>query len=304
MEIPKDFKVVEKKTEETDKQMDVSKIVSNEEEYVKLIREMNVNYSNFLNTKEMMTGEKDWYKQAHRVINILQVKHDIGFDELEEHMIKHMVDMLLPKEKMTLVSYLYEKIRDVANPEHMEETQQKKMETIIKTYLDTKIVRALKKRGVVIAGSGKWSLYIQSEDDAAHWTEGETEDIRLFISNGAFANLIKRNDDLSNVIGFINMQAAETVMRFRVKDLTHLQNNTGTRIDNQIKSDIVRRINLILGENAYTDKNVNGINSMGFSIILEMLMRQMTEDKVNNKIWFLDPETALVNTIQKYKKKK
>jgi hypothetical protein len=100
------------------------------------------------------------------------------------------------------------------------------------------------------------------------------------------------------------MQASETVMRFRVKDLTHLQNNTGTRIDNQIKSDIIKRINLILGENAYTDKNVNGINSMGFSIILEILMRQMTEDRVGGKMWFLDPETALVNTIQKYKKKK
>jgi superfamily II DNA or RNA helicase len=304
MEIPKDFKPVEKKKEEKDKQMDVSKIVSNEEEYVKLIREMNVNYSSFLHTKELMTGEKDWYKQAHRVINILQAKHDVGFDELEEHIIKHMVDMLLPREKMILVSYIYERIRGPADPEHLAETQQKKLETAIKTYLDTKLVNALNKRGIVIAGNGKWSLYIQSEDDATQWSEGETEDIRLFISNGAFVNLIKRTDDLSNVIGFINMQASETVMRFRVKDLTHLQNNTGTRIDNQIKSDIVKRINLILGENAYTDKNVNGINSMGFSIILEILMRQMTEDRVGGKMWFLDPETALVNTIQKYKKKK
>ena len=100
------------------------------------------------------------------------------------------------------------------------------------------------------------------------------------------------------------MQASETVMRFRVKDLTHLQNNTGTRIDNLIKADIVKRINFILGENAYTDRNVNGINSMGFSVILEMLMRQMSEDRSQGKIWFLDPETALVNSIQKYKKKK
>jgi hypothetical protein len=190
------------------------------------------------------------------------------------------------------------------DPEHAAETQQKKLETAVRNYLDTKLVNALNKRGIVIAGNGRWSLYIQSDDDSRQWSEGETEDIRLFISNGAFANLIKRTDALSNVIGFINMQASETVMRFRVKDLTHLQNNTGTRIDNQIKSDIIKRINLILGENAYTDKNVNGINSMGFSIILEMLMRQMTEDRVGGKMWFLDPETALVNTIQKYKKKK
>jgi hypothetical protein len=303
MEIAKDFKPVEKKTEETEKQTDISTITANADEYFKLMRELNVNYSNFLNAKELMTGEKDWYKQANRVINILQAKHEIGFDELEEHIIKHMVDMLLPREKMILVSYIYEKIRANGEPGQIAETQQKKLETIIKAYLDTKIVRALNKRGFVIAGNGKWSLYIQSEEDAKQWSEGETEDIRLFISNGAFVNLIKRTDELSNIIGFINMQASETVMRFRVKDLTHLQNNTGTRIDNQIKSDIVKRINLILGENAYTDKNVNGINSMGFSIILEMLMRQMTEDKINNKIWFLDPETALVNTIQKYKKK-
>jgi hypothetical protein len=303
MEIPKDFKPAEKKTEEKEKQADVSTITANADEYVRLIREMNVNYSNFLHTRELMTGEKDWYKQANRVINILQAKHEIGFDELEEHIVKHMVDMLLPREKMILVSYIYEKIRANGEPGHLAETQQKKLETAIRNYLDTKLVKALEKRGIVIAGNGKWSLYIQSEEDARQWSEGETEDIRLFISNGAFANLIKQKDELSNVIGFINMQAAETVMRFRVKDLTHLQNNTGTRIDNQIKADIIKRINLILGENAYTDKNVNGINSMGFSIILEMLMRQMTEYKINNKIWFLDPETALVNTIQKYKKK-
>jgi hypothetical protein len=303
MEIAKDFKPVDKKTKEKEKQIGVSTITANTDEYVKLIREMNVNYSSFLHTKALMTGEKDWYKQANRVINILQAKHEIGFEELEEHIIKHMVDMLLPREKMTLVSYIYEKIRANGEPGHMAETQQKKLETAIRKYLDTKIVKALDKRGIVIAGNGKWSLYIQSEEDPAKWSEGETEDIRLFISNGAFVNLIKRTDDLSNIIGFINMQASETIMRFRVKDLTHLQNNTGTRIDNQIKADIIKRINLILGENAYTDQNVNGINSMGFSIILEMLMRQMTEDRINNKIWFLDPETALVNTIQKYKKK-
>jgi len=301
MEIPKDFKPQEKKMEEKEKQMDISIFRSSTEDYFKLIRELNLNYSNFLNDEKLMAGEKDWYKQAHRVINILQMNHDIDFGELEEHVIKHMIDMLLPNEKMILVAYLYEKISAPAEQGHLAETQQKKMETIIKRYLDTKIVKAMDKQGVVIAGNGKFYLYIQNEEDAAQWSEGESEDIRLFITNGAFVNLIKRTDKLSNVIGFINMQASETTMRFRVKDRTQVQNNTGTRIDNQIKADIVKRINLILGENAYIDENINGINTIGFSIILEILMRQMT---TNDEIWFLDPETALVNGIQKYKKKK
>jgi len=304
MEIPKDFKQMDKEKEGPEKKEEdiFSAISANKEEYYKLLREMNMNYSNYLSTTEWMTGEKDWYKQANRVINILQTKHGITFEDLEEHIIKHIVDMLLPKQKMILVSYMYSRIPVESDQKF--ETQIKKMETVAKTYLDTKIVQSLEKRGIVIAGNGKWLLYIQSSENPAQWSEGDTEDIRLFITNGAFKNLILKNDALSNMVGFINMQASETVMRFRVKDLTHLQNNTGTRIDNLIKADIVKRINFILGENAYTDRNVNGINSMGFSVILEMLMRQMSEDRSQGKIWFLDPETALVNSIQKYKKKK
>jgi len=104
----------------------------------------------------------------------------------------------------------------------------------------------------------------------------------------------------ASLVGFINMYKTGNDMVFRIKDMTQTQNSTGVRVDtNQNKVDIIRRINSILGKQLYTTENTKTISQKGFCVILEMMLRQYTDDLVGGKIWFLDPEQAAYNNIVK-----
>ena len=94
-------------------------------------------------------------------------------------------------------------------------------------------------------------------------------------------------------------------MVFKVKDLSQKRNNTGARIDDAGKEKIVKFLNIILGETKYTDENTENITQLGLCVILEMLMRQKTENKglgilTPNKTYFLTPEQTAITEIVKY----
>jgi hypothetical protein len=94
-------------------------------------------------------------------------------------------------------------------------------------------------------------------------------------------------------------------MVFKVKDLSQKRNNTGARIDDAGKEKIVKFLNIILGETKYTDENTENITQLGLCAILEMLMRQKTENKglgifSTNKTYFLTPEQTAITEIVKY----
>jgi hypothetical protein len=104
----------------------------------------------------------------------------------------------------------------------------------------------------------------------------------------------------ANMVGFINSTTTDKgKLFFRVKDMTQSHNNTGTRIESQIRSDVIKRLNFII-KDQYTDETSKGIHQMGFCVMLEMLLRQMHVDKMEGKSWFFDPETTAFLDISKY----
>jgi hypothetical protein len=88
---------------------------------------------------------------------------------------------------------------------------------------------------------------------------------------------------------------------FRVKDMTQSHNNTGTRMDSQIRADVIKRLNFIVQEQ-YTDKTAAGINQTGFCVMLEILMRyyndvEMEKNPIVQKTWFFDIEKTIFNNL-------
>ena len=83
-----------------------------------------------------------------------------------------------------------------------------------------------------------------------------------------------------------------------------------------IKADVVKRLNEVLEDKtlppeqrekapkAYnigrTKDKTADILQMGMCVILEMVLRQRTEDEFEGKVWFLNPEQAMYNNIAKY----
>ena len=78
----------------------------------------------------------------------------------------------------------------------------------------------------------------------------------------------------------------------------------GARCDQSGKSDTVKLLNTIVGKDQddnmkYTPENIKGINKTEFCVLQEMYLRYFNETNKNNKRWFLSPEEAIINDLEK-----
>jgi len=291
MEIPKEF-------DENKGNMSVEKL-----NYQTILNEINFNLENATTVQNIPHGEQNWYKHASKILNHLQLVHNINYEDYLKYIIHHNIDMLMPDKKMVLISHMYSKIRDSKN---MSETEQE-----IKSYLDSNIISHKNKSGFLLVDTKNWTLFIQSSENAQLWEEAEPEDVRNFEISGTLGSKLKVNSSqYSKIIGFIDMFRNGKEMVFRIKDTTQMQNNTGTRINSQTpgKSDIIKRLNEIVykgqvvADPMYSLIKSKEIMQQGLCAIVEILLRDKTKKQDNNQTWYLNPSQAMYNNIAKFRK--
>ena len=236
-------------------------------------------------------------------MNHLQLVHRISYKDYVNYIIHHNIDTLMPEKKLMLISHFYSKVR--------ENNKMSEVEVEIKSYLDDNLISHKNKSGFLLVDTKNWKLYIQSSENSQQWEEAEPEDVRNFEVSGALTSKMKvESDDYSKIIGFIDMFRNGKEMVFRIKDTTQMQNNTGTRINSQTpgKGDIIKRLNQIVhdGETVtepmYNLTKSKEIMQQGLCVIVELLLRDKTNKKVQNQVWYLTPGKALYNNIAKFRK--
>ena len=246
-------------------------------------------------------GDQDWYKHASLVYNHLQTVHELSYKDIIDNIIRHNIDMLMPREKLVLISHFYDKIGKEYN----------EVENVIKTYLDETMLTYKNKSAFLMPKLKGWTLYIQSEHNISQWEEAEPEDIRNFeISNTLSEKFAKPEAQYSNIIGFIDMFYNEKEMVFRLKDINQMQNNTGTRINGltPYKSDIIKRLNKIVDDDntmeepMYDLQKTKHMMQLGLCVIVEILLRVRRQKQYKGKVWYMNPEEAAYNKIAQYRK--
>lgn len=271
--------------------------------YETILREINGNLENATTTQNIPYGEQDWYKHASKVMNHLQLVHNISYKDYVKYIIHHNIDVLMPEKKLILISYIYSKVR--------ENNKMSEIENEIKSYLDDNLISHKNKSGFLLVDTKNWKLYIQSSEDSQQWEEAEPEDVRNFEISGALTSKMKiDSSQYSKIIGFIDMFRNGKEMVFRIKDTSQMQNNTGTRINAQTpgKGDIIKRLNQIVhdGETVtepmYNLTRSKEIMQQGLCVIVELLLRDKTLKMFNNQVWYLTPGKALYNNIAKFRK--
>ena len=293
MEIPKDFSDVYK-DEEPEHIIDSDSI----------IREITTNLNNATKEQEIQQGDLNWYKHASKVLNHLQLVHNISYENYVKYIIHHNIDMLMPESKLLLISRFYGKV--------INESKLTEVDKEIKSYLDTMILVYKNKNAFLIINEKNWTLYLPDTTNSEKWVEAEPEDIRLFEQSNVIANKFKRDsNNYFSTIGFINMFRNKQEMAFKIKNLRQMQNNTGTKLDGRTpgKGDIIQKLNEIVhsGENVvepmYNLKKSKEIMQLGFCVILEIIIRNRTMKLYQDKIWYLTPEEANYNDIAKFRQK-
>jgi len=85
----------------------------------------------------------------------------------------------------------------------------------------------------------------------------------------------------------------------KVKDMTEKRNNIGARIDDAGKDKVIKLLNTLVGSTTYTNTNTEHVNQLGICIVIELLMRLFSDQKRNNKYYYITSEQAMISEVIK-----
>ena len=263
--------------EEDEEEEEVEKPMS----YDEILTDLKKNLESALNTQgELDKGEVDWYKHVNKVIPVLLDIHKISIPEITRFVYYHYLDSLKFVNKLTLIINVYA-------PDFQAKNEN---EALIKAYFDEKLIENKSVRGIILADENVCKIYVQSQEENNAWTEAKQSDKKKLGQLIIDKYIVKATEFKDKVIGFMQMFSRSKDIVFKVKD-TSVERNTGSRLENETKGDIIKTLNKILGSKAYNTKNSEKMMKIGLCVIAEMILRHSTDTV------FFDSEKAILNNI-------
>jgi hypothetical protein len=107
---------------------------------------------------------------------------------------------------------------------------------------------------------------------------------------------------LSHYVGFIGFGPNKKYMVYKIKDTTSGR-STGFSCDQSGKGKIIKLLNDIETGDRYASKVTKDL-AVELCVRQELTLRSFENQKLNNKRWFLDTETAIINEFEKKEKSK
>jgi hypothetical protein len=240
------------------------------------------------NTKKI-TGETNWYKHTGIILSHLEEKYNIHSKLAKKYIVEHCIDILSFEDKKILFENtdLHMKYTDTTD-------------ILIQQYLMTAVITSTdNKVGTVFVKEQVWKIYIAPEpsSNSKKWVEAETEDYAKF-KDSLFKMYYKEPKLFNPVVGFTAIFNNKEMV-FKIKDITQKRNNVGARIDSAGKSDIIKKLNEIVGEPYYTQENTSIYQKYSLCSVLEILLRHFNDTRKNGKSWYFTPEQTVFNSIIK-----
>ena len=259
---------------------------------------------------KLLRGNDNWYqlcgilmRQMTKEKDIIRVDTDQErleilkrLEILESFLIEHIVDSLMMREKVDLLNYIYS---DKDLELKLTNERMKRFYGKMKKYVLTKFIVGKGLTGIVLFNgpSRIENLHIFILDQNI-WVPAKPEDKRDL--NNAILNKYKLKTNLSKYVGFIGFENNQKYMVYQVKD-TENKRSTGFRCDQSGKKKIMN----ILNDIEITDKYQSKVTKDGDKLLCvrqELTLRGFQAQNLDNKTWFLDTETAIINEFQKKEK--
>jgi hypothetical protein len=263
----------------------------------KFIDEMKINFETckeYLKKSVVPLGDKDWYKHCGIVIKFMSSEYPDSKTYLIKFLVAHLMESLFFEEKIEVMNYLYSlQFMDVSSLEWFAKDYIL-MNTIQFKELNIFIMYKLDKKHIMKLVGEKWISA----------TPSEIRDIDKNIQ------IDKNVGNYKNIIGFIGYGRGNNALVFKTKDITSSR-DTGARCDEAGKPKILQKLNMILGEEKYTNENIkaqkdsNGtiireaIDERKLCILLEFLLRYFNIIEKDGKKYFLTPESAIAYPLYK-----
>jgi len=270
---------------EEGEQEDEEEILEKPMSYDQIMEDIKTNMANALSPdSEIDKGETDWYKHVAKVLLTLKEVHHVPLMDITKYVYDHYLDSMKFVNKMTLIMKFYANGYEPKNEN----------EVIIKSYFDERIIENKSVRGFVIADENECKIYVQSTDDSTLWEEAKLTDKRKLSQLIIDKYIVQATNYQDKIIGFMHIFTRNKKIVFKVKD-TSVERNTGAKLENETKGDIIKVLNKILGKHTYSAKNSEKLLKIGLCVIAEILLRDLT--KREGKSLFFDTEKTILNNI-------
>jgi hypothetical protein len=235
---------------------------------------------------KVKSEDKDWYKNASKVLLLLKVEYGIPEERLLKYMVEHAIESLGLEEKLALLKHVHNKTVFTVDPV---------VETLAANYFNRwKMPANNGSVGIYLSDKESNYLYVYEPDNG--WRRGEEVDMADF--NTSKYDVDKRA--LNRVIGYM-LNFKDQDMSFYYKDITLQRNRRGRRCDRSGgKAPIYETLNLLLGEKRYTQENTVAFFGGGLCVIAEILMRERQVVQTSGKIYLLTPEQAVKSNITNF----
>jgi hypothetical protein len=267
---------------------------------VKILEEIksnfNLSYKYYLgkdDNKTVPRGDDNWYKHSGVVMRKMIKEYPDSKDLLLDFLIAHMIELLLFKEKLDLMNYIYSLL----------ELQSNSIEFKIKMYFERKIIKLKEFVAIILYDLNIFKLMILNDKNV--WVDAEPEEELEFKKSKQVEELLDfKISDYNNIVGFIGYEKNYKYLTFKTKDMLS-KRDTGARCDESGKNKTILILNKILGEEKYTKENTKiqkdssgkliqeAIGQIELCIWQEFILRYFNKIKKNNKKWFLTPEMAI-----------
>jgi hypothetical protein len=268
------------------------------------------NYNLVSETNKIQRGNDNWYQLCGVVIRKMVKENDIipadtedtRIKILENFVIEHIVDSLMMNEKIDLLNYIYAN-KDLENT--LANEKLKNFYGKMKKYLSSKLIVSKGITAIVIfdGPSSIENLNIFVLDNNK-WIPASPED-KLDLDK-AISKKYELKSNLNNYVGFIGFETNKKYMVYQIKD-TENKRSTGFRCDQSGKENIINLLNAIENNNRFAPK-VTKDGAKELCVRQELTLRSFEKFKdkigVDQKTWFLDTETAIINEFQKKEKVK
>jgi hypothetical protein len=254
-------------------------VVESNKTYETIIQSIKQNV-NITQTYQLIGAkETNWYKHTSKIFDQLVTVHGVDKEDLKKYIIYHNLDTLPFPEKMVLVVHLFpgEEPADV-------------VEKTVKQYFLDRFIESKTKRGVyLVNGEGLLKSYIQTAG-VSSWPMGSTNDEIEFAKAKSLNKFKIPTRNFADMLGL--MVIFKKQMVFKMRDVTQ-KRNTGAHCESAGKVAIIKVLNRIIGDTVYTDENTEPIYKIGLCAMTELLLRENTRTKKDDKHWFLEPEQAI-----------
>ena len=216
---------------------------------------------------------------------------NISDEDIEKYSVFHMLDTLIYPEKVIIAKHIVSI----------------KAKTDLELYIFEYFKPLIFKDGdeiKILISKYKKNMGIYKETDSSEWEEFDPDDdskFRLDVSK----QLKHKKQSFSEFLGFVGTYEKKGVkfLGFQIKNMNQKKNNTGAYLQNYVKKEVIKKINMLIDILSKTHNNIEpysekiDISQVALCGILEIIFRKLNDDD-KNKVWFLSIEEGIENRIE------